>query len=60
MMITPKHFARELDVEPRIVRMLLRTRFGKPDKKYWLWDEREAKAIKKWLAQSLGKKVGVR
>jgi hypothetical protein len=57
MKITPKHIARELDVEPRIVRMLLRTRFGKAANKYWTWNEREAKAIKKWLAQSLGKKV---
>jgi hypothetical protein len=54
---SPKHFARELDVPVRAIRVLLRTRFGKPDKMYWTWNDKEAVKIRKWLAQSLGKEI---
>jgi hypothetical protein len=59
-MITPKHIARELNVPAKVVRMLLRARFGKSGKYYWTWDDKEAAKIRKWVAQSLGKNVGVK
>lgn len=55
--ITPKHIACELGIEPRVVRAMLRARYGLSPANRWTWDAKEAKAMKKWLARSLDKKV---
>lgn len=56
--ITPKHIANDLGVEASEVRSLLRARYGLAAANRWTWDKREAEKIKKWLAKTLGKKVG--
>jgi hypothetical protein len=56
--ITPKHIANDLGVEVSEVRALLRAKYGLAPTNRWLWDLKEAKKIKTWLAKTLGKKVG--
>lgn len=56
-MITAKHLARDLDVEVRVVRAMLRARYGLSPIRCWAWDENEAVEIRKWLAKSLNKEV---
>jgi hypothetical protein len=56
--ITPKHIANDLGVKASEVRAMLRAKYGPAPANRWLWDEREAKKIKTWLAKSLGKADG--
>jgi hypothetical protein len=55
--VTPKSLARDLDVRASTVRAMLRERYGLAQGNRWRWDESEARDIRLWLAQLLGKKV---
>jgi len=51
--ITPKQLARELDINFKHARRLIRQKFKRKPGHYWEWDEHDAEEVRQWLRQKL-------
>jgi hypothetical protein len=50
-MVSLKQIAFDLGVDVRLVRAILRLRYGRPEGKRWKWTEEEAQEVRKWLEE---------
>jgi hypothetical protein len=52
-MTTPKHLAREFGITFKYCRKLLRRRYVRRAGRRWMWTEREADRVRRWLKARL-------
>ena len=56
-MITPKELAREVGINFKYCRLLIRQRFERPPGTRWRWDKQQAQEVRRYLRTKLkGKK----
>jgi hypothetical protein len=54
-MVSLKQIAMDFGVDQRLVRAMLRLRYGRASGRRWKWTEEEAQGVRKWLAECLSK-----
>jgi hypothetical protein len=52
-MITPKHIARDMGLEAKYCRKLIRRKYKRRPGRPWGWTPEEAREVKAWLMRTL-------